>query len=106
MLRANPQSDETEAIARDFPAHLQVNENGTWSRRWVGHPDPDIDVAVGRINFNALADQGMRAEFFASDAGTHSGKRSLRKKKLPRATSCTCSVFRWAEQVRQKRSHS
>src|SRR4051794_4320764 len=46
MVRANPQSDEVEAIARDFNIDLQTEADGVWSRSWFGHPDDDVDVAV------------------------------------------------------------
>jgi S1-C subfamily serine protease len=65
--QANPQSDDPEAAAQDFHVDLQVQVEGDWQQAWFGHPDASIDVAVARVNLNALLEAGMRASFFAGD---------------------------------------
>lgn len=60
-IRFNPQNNQS---AKDYDIILKT-KNG--SRLWVGHPDPEIDVAVLPININNARAEGMKCDFFQSD---------------------------------------
>jgi hypothetical protein len=60
-IRVNPAAT---GAARGYDVRLS-DEAG--QPIWVGHRQKDVDVALLRIDFNMLIDQGMQASFFASD---------------------------------------
>lgn len=61
ILRFNPQSGTT---AKDYPISLSGDNN---QPLWIGHPIPEVDVAVLGINAQKLQDEGMKFNFFESD---------------------------------------
>jgi len=61
FLRFNPKSNEK---SRDYAVDL-VNTNDQII--WTGHPDPNIDVAVLKLNANQLEKDGMKFNYFHSD---------------------------------------
>jgi S1-C subfamily serine protease len=61
VLRFNRGADKT---AKSFDLPL-VDHNG--QRTWYAHSDPDVDLAVSRINVRQLAEFGIRFTCFQSD---------------------------------------
>jgi S1-C subfamily serine protease len=62
LIRANPPPTDPNP-ARDFPLILRRDDEPIW----FGHPEDDVDVAVVRINFDALREAGMDVFFFEND---------------------------------------
>lgn len=60
-LRFNPEGDEP---ARKFPLRLLDTEK---KPMWSAHPDPEVDLAVIRINAPLLEKSKMRFNYFRSD---------------------------------------
>lgn len=63
ILRFNPQNDQP---ATDFPVPLI--DGGKGEKKWFGHPDPAIDIAIIGIDGNFLRNQGMKFAFFTSES--------------------------------------
>lgn len=61
LVRFNPQTNQS---AKDYPVSLK---NGTGRQIWTGHPDVDVDVAILRLDFQSMRDDGMKFSFFQSD---------------------------------------
>ena len=61
LVRFNPQTDQP---AKDYPVELK---DKIGKIKWIGHPDPDIDVAVIPIRFSKVQKEGMKCSFFESD---------------------------------------
>lgn len=61
-LRFNPQ--EQEEPVHDYRLPL-LDENN--EKVWIGHPDPDIDVAITNINYPLLKKHALKVDFFRSD---------------------------------------
>lgn len=61
ILRFNPQTNQP---AKDYPVNL-YNKEGV--QLWTGHPNPDVDVAVLRINLQTIHAEGMKYGLFKSD---------------------------------------
>lgn len=61
LVRFNPKNDQS---SKDYPVALKDKDGKVI---WTGHPDPDIDVAVIRVNINHVREEGMKCEFFESD---------------------------------------
>ena len=66
IVKFNPQTDQS---SKDYSIKLK-NDDG--SNIWTGHPDDDIDVAVIRVKFKILIDEGMKFKFFQSDKNVFS----------------------------------
>ncbi len=62
ILRFNPRSDQP---AKDYPVNLYDKEG---VQLWTGHPNPDVDVAVLRINLQPVHAEGMKYGLFKSDS--------------------------------------
>lgn len=62
LVKFNPQTDQS---SKDFKLSLKNPSSG--DLQWVGHPDPDIDVAVIILNHDVLTKAGMKFKFFQSD---------------------------------------
>ena len=62
FVKFNPQTDQS---SQDFKLELKRPIDGTL--QWVGHPDPETDVAVFALNHQVLASAGMKFKFFQSD---------------------------------------
>ncbi len=61
LVRFNPTTDQP---AKDYHAPLM---NSDKSLIWIGHSDPEIDVAVLRVDIGAVRKEGMKCSFFESD---------------------------------------
>ena len=61
ILRFNPQTDQP---AKDYPINLYDKEG---VQLWTGHPNPEVDVAVLRINLQPIHAEGMKYGLFKSD---------------------------------------
>lgn len=72
-LRFNPQ-DDTPARVYDAPL---LEKDG--KPLWFGHPDPDVDVAILRINVRLLDEQKIRFGFFKSDESVLSKGRAVER---------------------------
>jgi len=64
ILRFNPQNNQP---AKDYPLNLY---DGEGVQLWTGHPNPDVDVAVIRINLQMIHKEGMKYSIFKSDTDT------------------------------------
>lgn len=62
VVRANPSADDP-APARDYPLVLRDRE----TTFWIAHPDPAVDVAAIKVDFNRLQSEGMQVAFFEDD---------------------------------------
>lgn len=62
ILRFNPQNGQA---ATDFPLALK-KADGT--DVWTGHQNPDVDVAVIRLNAKMIVDAGMKISYFKSES--------------------------------------
>lgn len=60
-LRFNPEGNEP---ARDYTLDLYDQDNAPL---WFAHPNPNIDIAVVRINVQLLRDHGISFSWFQSD---------------------------------------
>lgn len=61
ILRFNPANGEA---AKDYPMNLVSNDG---KQLWMGHPNPDVDIAVMPILLNIVQNDGMKWGFFQSD---------------------------------------
>jgi|WetSurMetagenome_2_1015567.scaffolds.fasta_scaffold164151_2 S1-C subfamily serine protease len=61
LVKFNPQGNDS---SKDFPINLHKENNQT---TWIGHPDPETDVAVISINPQFLRNNGITFNFFKSD---------------------------------------
>ncbi len=61
ILRFNPQTNQP---AKDYPVNLYDKEG---VQLWTGHPNPNVDVAVLRINLQPIHAEGMKYGLFKSD---------------------------------------
>lgn len=61
FVKFNSQENQS---GKDYPLPLKDNDGND---TWFGHPDPEIDVAVIRVNVNMLRSEGMHCNFFESD---------------------------------------
>jgi len=66
-IKFNPTDDSP---AQKVPLSLRVDNID----QWTGHPNPNVDVAVIQINPNVLEQQGLKFQFFRSDAQPRSIK--------------------------------
>lgn len=64
VVRFNSQTNPT---AKDYSINLK-NDSGELI--WTGHSDPDVDVAVMRLNVNLIRGEGLRCNVFYSDKDT------------------------------------
>lgn len=60
IIRFNPKTVES---SKDYHVKLIIDNKPTWH----SHPDPDIDVAVIRVNLHTPNNAGMKFKFFQSD---------------------------------------
>lgn len=61
-LRFNPQEQGGPVHDYRLPLFDENNE-----RVWIGHPDPNIDVAITNINYPLLKDHALKVDFFRND---------------------------------------
>jgi len=61
ILRFNPQTNQP---AKDYPVNLYDKEG---VQLWTGHANPNVDVAVLRINLQPIHAEGMKYGLFKSD---------------------------------------
>lgn len=63
--RLNPQSAGTAGKEFEVPTNPPPGQN-----TWFFHPDPLIDIAAVRVNYNELMSSGFAVNFFAQDDHT------------------------------------
>jgi S1-C subfamily serine protease len=72
FVRLNPEK-ATDRV-KQFPLALQDDKG---QPQWFSHPDQKIDISVVQLNIQYLREQGLKSDFFGSDA--HAADKSKMK---------------------------
>lgn len=75
VIRCNPKGS---GEAKEFTLPLVATGKGP---TWLGHPNPNVDVAVLPVSFGGLKEQGLEVEMFRSNSAS-AGVNDLRKQAI------------------------
>ncbi|MHA3788306.1 S1 family peptidase [Flavobacterium hauense] len=70
-LKFNPTNGQA---GKDYELILLDHEGNNY---WVGHPDPNVDVAIIEVNAHFLNEEGMVFNFFESDNFSHTSEQMM-----------------------------